>query len=222
MSLPTQAKILRVLQEGEFERLGGNAADPGSTSASSPRTNRDLDAAIARADASARTCSTASTSSRSAAAAARARGRSDAAGRALPSHRASAVGRAAPVLTEAASAKLAKHPWPGNIRELQNVIRRAVLVCRGDRITPSDLEFGATAIAGAASRPAASAVGESPDQAVELARKLAGWAMDGGHTNLYSMLHDILETAEFCGRRWSASGGTRPRSPSGWAWPETP
>ncbi|MCB0781169.1 MAG: sigma-54-dependent Fis family transcriptional regulator, partial [Flavobacteriales bacterium] len=30
-------------------------------------------------------------------------------------------------------------PWPGNLRELNNVIKRAVLVCTGDRITVRDL-----------------------------------------------------------------------------------
>ncbi|MCX7988167.1 MAG: sigma-54 dependent transcriptional regulator [Thermodesulfovibrio sp.] len=34
---------------------------------------------------------------------------------------------------------LYKHPWPGNIRELQNVIEQAVVFCEGDTITPGDL-----------------------------------------------------------------------------------
>jgi two-component system, NtrC family, response regulator AtoC len=34
---------------------------------------------------------------------------------------------------------LAKHPWPGNIRELENVIERAVLFCDGDVLRPTDL-----------------------------------------------------------------------------------
>ncbi|MBU1628185.1 sigma-54 dependent transcriptional regulator [bacterium] len=29
--------------------------------------------------------------------------------------------------------------WPGNIRELENIIERAVILCRGDEITPDDL-----------------------------------------------------------------------------------
>jgi two-component system response regulator AtoC len=34
---------------------------------------------------------------------------------------------------------LLEHPWPGNIRELENVIERAVLFCDGAELRPSDL-----------------------------------------------------------------------------------
>jgi DNA-binding NtrC family response regulator len=34
---------------------------------------------------------------------------------------------------------LLTHPWPGNIRELANVIERAVVLCAGDSIHPEDL-----------------------------------------------------------------------------------
>lgn len=35
---------------------------------------------------------------------------------------------------------LMRRPWRGNIRELQNVINRAVLLCRGNRVTAMDLQ----------------------------------------------------------------------------------
>ena len=31
------------------------------------------------------------------------------------------------------------HAWTGNVRELENAIERAVVVCRGDRIEAEDL-----------------------------------------------------------------------------------
>ena len=32
-----------------------------------------------------------------------------------------------------------RYPWPGNIRELENIIERGVIVCPGDVLTPQDL-----------------------------------------------------------------------------------
>jgi transcriptional regulator with GAF, ATPase, and Fis domain len=42
--------------------------------------------------------------------------------------------RAAPRLSEEVAAYLLQHPWPGNIRELRNLIQRAVVLCEGDEI----------------------------------------------------------------------------------------
>ncbi|HAB17121.1 MAG TPA: hypothetical protein DCE44_11805, partial [Verrucomicrobiales bacterium] len=44
-------------------------------------------------------------------------------------------------VSPAALAKLGAHDWPGNIRELENVIQRAVLMAAGERIEPSDILF---------------------------------------------------------------------------------
>jgi two-component system, NtrC family, response regulator AtoC len=41
-----------------------------------------------------------------------------------------------------AHAALAKYPFPGNVRELENVLERAAIHCRGDIIEPSHLAFG--------------------------------------------------------------------------------
>jgi Nif-specific regulatory protein len=38
-----------------------------------------------------------------------------------------------------ALARLIEHSWPGNIRELENVIERAVVLCPGSKITPEDI-----------------------------------------------------------------------------------
>jgi two-component system response regulator HydG len=44
-------------------------------------------------------------------------------------------------LTEAARAKIARHPWPGNVRGLENAIERAVVLSEGSAIRPEDLPF---------------------------------------------------------------------------------
>ncbi|MCI1779557.1 MAG: sigma-54 dependent transcriptional regulator [Bacteroidales bacterium] len=41
--------------------------------------------------------------------------------------------------SEQASNNLKKHPWPGNIRELQHTIEKAVIMCDGKIIMPQDL-----------------------------------------------------------------------------------
>ena len=41
--------------------------------------------------------------------------------------------------------RLVSHSWPGNIRELENVIERAAIIARSDRIMPSDLPVSVSA-----------------------------------------------------------------------------
>jgi len=42
-------------------------------------------------------------------------------------------------IDDTAMTVLQSYSWPGNIRELENVIERGVILCRGDTITPTDL-----------------------------------------------------------------------------------
>ena len=46
-----------------------------------------------------------------------------------------------PLLTEAATDRLASHDYPGNVRELENILARASALTDGDRIDESDLLF---------------------------------------------------------------------------------
>ena len=61
-----------------------------------------------------------------------------------------------PVLGEGALAALARHDFPGNVRELENMLERAVALCEGERIESGDLGLGRAgghADAGAAPAP---------------------------------------------------------------------
>ncbi len=44
-------------------------------------------------------------------------------------------------LSKEARTILSRHPYPGNVRELENLIERAVVLCRGEVITTQDLPF---------------------------------------------------------------------------------
>jgi len=47
--------------------------------------------------------------------------------------------RSVPEIAPEASERLLHYPWPGNIRELQNALQRAFILCRGNRIERTDL-----------------------------------------------------------------------------------
>ncbi|HUS30748.1 MAG TPA: sigma 54-interacting transcriptional regulator [Kofleriaceae bacterium] len=49
------------------------------------------------------------------------------------------LGRATPALSTDATALLMSYSWPGNIRELRNVIERAVVLCHNDVVEAHDL-----------------------------------------------------------------------------------
>ncbi len=52
---------------------------------------------------------------------------------------------------------LLRHDWPGNVRELQPAVERAVVLCRGSRIEPTDLPFAGAPAAGPGGRTLADA-----------------------------------------------------------------
>ena len=139
ISLPLQVKLLRVLQEGEFERVGGTETLRTDVRVIAA-TNRDLREEVAQG-----------------------RFREDLYWRLnviairLPPLRARpediplladyflekvqvATGREEPLaLDDGVRAALQAYHWPGNVRELENAIERAVVLAPGDEITVGDL-----------------------------------------------------------------------------------
>ena len=132
MSLPLQAKLLRVLQEKELERLGGRKLVELDVRVLAT-TNRNLREEVAAG-----------------------RFREDLFYRlnvfpiTLPPlrerrhdilplarhllHKHLPRGRAIPEFSEAARQQLLSHPWPGNVRELDNLMQRALILLEGAEI----------------------------------------------------------------------------------------
>ena len=65
-----------------------------------------------------------------------------------------AQGRAAPKLTAAAQAALADYAFPGNVRELENILERALALAEADHLDAADLHLPQALAIGAAPGPA--------------------------------------------------------------------
>lgn len=139
MSLPLQAKLLRVLQEREVERLGGRELiqlDVRVLATSNRRLREEVAAGRFREDLFYRlnVFPIGLPPLR------------DRIGDIMPLAmsllaRHSQQGQAAPVISESAQAQLLAHNWPGNIRELDNIMQRAWVLSNGREVTVADLHF---------------------------------------------------------------------------------
>ena len=72
------------------------------------------------------------------------------------------LGRPAPRLGDEAGALLRRHSWPGNVRQLENVVREAVLYCDGPVLTAGDVQAALDMSLGAGSAMGTRAAGRSP------------------------------------------------------------
>jgi DNA-binding NtrC family response regulator len=144
ISLSTQVKLLRVLQEREFERVGGSQTmhvDVRVVAA----TNRDLKEMVAagkfREDLYYRlnviNLGLPSLRQRP----------SDIPALAMHflKHYSAENGKTLNGFSDEALTQIANYAWPGNVRELENVVERAVVLCEGDKIESQHLppELGA-------------------------------------------------------------------------------
>jgi two-component system response regulator AtoC len=128
-----QAKLLRALDRGEFYRVGGRSPVRSDVRVVAA-TNRDLESAVEagtfRADLFYRLTEV---SIHLPAVRERQEDIPQLVGRLL-SRIARRLNRRIAGASEEALVRLVSHRWPGNVREMQNVLTRAVLVCRGDTI----------------------------------------------------------------------------------------
>ncbi|HVK99129.1 MAG TPA: sigma-54 dependent transcriptional regulator [Dongiaceae bacterium] len=135
MDINLQAKLLRVLQEKEVERIGGKKAISLDVRVLAT-TNRNLRAEVEkgkfREDLYYRLCVFPITWRPL-------RERRDdiipLALRLIAQRQKNAVVR----LDASAEHRLLQHDWPGNIRELDNVVQRALILCNGNQITADDI-----------------------------------------------------------------------------------
>jgi len=100
-------------------------------------------------------------------------------------HFAARFGKPVPTLSQAAMERLGGYSWPGNIRELQNVIERAAVLCQGPALDLDEdlLPVAPAPSARATPSPDASAPGATLEQ-VERAHILTvlqhvSWLIEG-------------------------------------------
>ncbi len=191
MSLTTQAKVLRVLQNGEFERLGGSETirvDVRLLAATNKNLEQEVRAGRFREDLYYRLKIISIHLPPL-------RERLDD----LPELLHYFTARFAeeyrhPIryVAEATVAKLRGHTWPGNVRELENCLRRGVLMCKGDVLLAEHVHFE-----GAGDKPGKSDGPE--DRAADLKRRVADLMPEvlrgiGGraHANLVELVEEAL------------------------------
>ncbi len=146
LPISLQVKLLRVLQERKIQRLGGTVPIP-VESRLLAATNRDLAAEVKagrfredlyyrlnvvpielpplrdRSDDLPWLC------------------------RKLLSKLAPAMGRSIPSLTPGALKRLAAYPFPGNVRELENLLERTLIFSEGDLLSEADLSLPSPPVA---------------------------------------------------------------------------
>jgi DNA-binding NtrC family response regulator len=110
-------------------------------------------------------------------------------------------------LSASAEEALFRHDWPGNIRELENAIHRATLICQNGRIEVADIGLGARANIAETGNPLA--------PLEERIRPFVMQLLQGGHERLLDRMVDTAVTEAFrqCGanqiRTAEALGVTR-------------
>ena len=139
MSLALQAKLLRVLQEREVERLGGRKLiqlDVRVLATSNRNLREEVAAGRFREDLFYRLNVFPLTLPPL-----RERQRDILPLATFLIKRYLQSGEAVPSISSVAEQRLLSHSWPGNVRELENVIQRALILCSGGEIFPDDLCF---------------------------------------------------------------------------------
>jgi DNA-binding NtrC family response regulator len=139
--LRQQAKLLRVIESGEIERVGSSHTKKIDVRVISA-TNNDLPAACQAGQFRQDLLFRLNTVEIHLPALRERREDIPALAMHFLSHYASRYRRQVQGLDGSALQSLLQYSWPGNIRELEHTLERAVLMCRADQIQPADLGLG--------------------------------------------------------------------------------
>jgi len=166
-----QVKLLRVIQERKLRRLGGTADLPVKARIVSA-TNRDIEAMV-RAGSFREDLYYRLNVVRLTIPPLRERGADiPALAEHLLAKIAARMNKPPRRLSPEALAALIAYPFPGNVRELENLLERALIYCQGDVISLADLGLRADALGGAAAGPVTStpvSPGDNPPSATRAA-----------------------------------------------------
>ncbi len=179
MSLPLQAKLLRVLQERQVERVGGNTLinlDVRVIATS----NRDLQGEVRAGRFREDLYYRLNVFPLQVPALRERRQDIVPLARFLLSRAAQRADCTVPVIGAAARSALQAYAWPGNIRELDNVMQRALIVRTGPSLEEDDLLFETSAPAPRASEVAADLADSLGDDLRDHERRLILEALDEG------------------------------------------
>ncbi len=154
LSLPLQAKLLRVLQEREVDRVGGHRPVPLDVRVIAT-SNRDLGELVRRGLFRSDLFYRLNVFPIELPPLRQRREDLPALAADIVADAARTLGRPAPSLDSGALAALGTHPFPGNVRELRNLLERALVRCRGPVLSAAHLRLTAlTPSPPPASRPA--------------------------------------------------------------------
>ena len=143
MPLELQVKLLRVLQEGEFERIG-NPTTIKTDVRVIAATNRDLEKEISKGNFREDLYYRLNVFPINVPPLRERKEDIPFLVRQFVSKTGKKIGKSIDAIPEMLISALKKHSWPGNIRELENVIERAVIMSEGNSLSTDNVTFGST------------------------------------------------------------------------------
>ena len=96
-------------------------------------------------------------------------------------------------LDDSAKQKLLQHSWPGNIRELENVIHHSLLICRNNLVRSEDLHLSSISL----HRPRQEQAQQAGSHGVDLLEDALQQLFESGKANLYEHFEDALVKAAY-------------------------